>query len=305
MFIKKSRVFIFVLSLILLSFIINSLIPEEDRTIDAMSEKPIKPNTYYKQIDIISTNNFNSDIGDNINNSTTVIEHYISQNPAGTLLINTGDNYQSGFTLPASYNKPTLYLGNYLEYTANNKFNLSQSKFKEIIEKTDYQFLAASLYNKDTGKPVEYLKPYLIEEVNGIKVGLIGIFIPSIIEDNNLVTKDSIMLINQIVPQIRAEGADLVILIAHTLKEEKSKNDQKSQRLIEIAKQLQDVDGIISGGQQQAIATTIQEIPLIAGYQVGHLRFLINTETREVNRIIPNIYGVKTRVLNALLDNDA
>lgn len=42
----------------------------------------------------------------------------------------------------------------------------------------NFDFLAANIIDKKTGKPVEWAKPYKIIEVDGIKVGLIGVTTP-------------------------------------------------------------------------------------------------------------------------------
>jgi len=291
MSVKKSRVFIFVLSLILLSFLINSLIPEENKSIDAMSAKSTRVNTNYKQVDIISTKGFYTNPEDNPNEYTKFIDHYLNQNPEGTLLLSTTDNYQENFK--PSF-KQSIDLTNYLNYTIPNGIYSSSDKVQNIVEKTEHQFLAANLYNKDKDKLVEYLKPYLIQEVNGIKIGVIGALIPSAIirETNKLVIKDPVIIINRLISQIRTEGADLIILITHNLEEENYMTEQSNQKLIEITKQIQDVDGIIGNNKDQPLATTVHGVPVINTNHLGHLRFLINTETREVNRIIPNLQEI-------------
>jgi len=314
MFVKKSRIFIFVLALILLSFLINSLIPEEDRTIEAMSEKPIKLNTHYKQIDILSTNDFHGNIEENGAKFAAVMKHYINQNPEGTILVDGGDSYQGGFTSSFTYGAPVIDLFNYLNYTAsvigNHEFDWGEDRLKEITHKANYEFLAANLYNKDTGKLVDYVKPYLIKEINGVKVGLIGVFIPySVVADiSNLVVKDPVRTINEIVPKIRAAGADLVVLIGHIPGKKDSDTSQYSGMLIEIAQQIEGVDGIIGGHSHESIATTVDGIPVVEayhkGYQIGHLRFLVNTETGEVNRVTPTIYEVQNTELDILPDKE-
>ncbi len=94
--------------------------------------------------------------------------------------------------------------GNYLE--------------KEVISKLEATTLAGNV-EYESGKPLENTKPYTIEEVNGVKVGFIGLTTPKHKEhgkNDKAVTVTPILeSAEKYVPEVKSKGADIVVLLMH------------------------------------------------------------------------------------------
>ena len=57
----------------------------------------------------------------------------------------------------------------------NHEFNWGIECISKWERNGNFPFLAANILNKKTGKPVEWAKPYLMVEKNGVKVAFIGL----------------------------------------------------------------------------------------------------------------------------------
>lgn len=104
--------------------------------------------------------------------------------------------------------------------------------------------LCANLYEKN-GELVKGLEPYKILETTGIKIGVIGITDPMRAYSTffGLDPKDPTELLPGLIEQVRAIGAQTVILLSHFA----SKND------IPLAEKVSNIDVILSGHDHQQI----------------------------------------------------
>lgn len=133
--------------------------------------------------------------------------------------------------------------------------------------------LAANVYDKTTGKPVSYAKPYVIIERDGVKIGIIGIVdnkeFPDIIMPayiQNIDFKDPVPVVNQLATDLRGQGAQIVIVLAHMGANQDKTTDAITGNLIDFAKQVKGVDAIFGGHTHTIITTKVNGIPVgVAG----------------------------------------
>ncbi|MDI3529927.1 5'-nucleotidase C-terminal domain-containing protein [Thermoanaerobacterium sp. CMT5567-10] len=133
--------------------------------------------------------------------------------------------------------------------------------------------LAANVYDKTTGKPVSYTKPYVIIERDGVKIGIIGIVdnkeFPDIIMPayiQNVDFKDPVPVVNQLATDLRGQGAQIVIVLAHMGANQDKTTDAITGNLIDFAKQVKGVDAIFGGHTHTIIKTKVNGIPVgVAG----------------------------------------
>jgi len=103
----------------------------------------------------------------------------------------------------------------------NHDFDKSWQAMQEGSGKADFPFLGANIVDIRTGTQPEWLKPWIIKDVKGIKFGIIGIAtastpsmsFPSHIE--NLEFLPEIPVLRKTVPEVRAAGADVIIVLSH------------------------------------------------------------------------------------------
>ncbi|PRX22392.1 2',3'-cyclic-nucleotide 2'-phosphodiesterase (5'-nucleotidase family) [Orenia metallireducens] len=277
----------------------------------------------YKKIDILSTNDFHGNLRGGYEAGAAkfaaVINYYKKQNPKGTILVSGGDSYQGTPVSTLNHGAPVIELFNYLGYTAsaigNHEFDWGQDVLAEITQQADYKFVAANLYNKNTNQVVDYAKPYIITEVNGVKVGIIGISTPDTLTSTmpthiaNLEFRDPATIINKIAPQVKSAGANLIIVLSHMPGNTDWSTGEVSGELIEVAKKVKDINGMIGGHSHDTVTATINGIPVVEAYKhgrrIGHLSYFVNTDTNEVVAIKPTTHAVRKTKLNISLDKKA
>ncbi|GAC1426545.1 MAG: thiosulfohydrolase SoxB [Burkholderiaceae bacterium] len=143
----------------------------------------------------------------------------------GALLLDGGDTWQGSAT--ALWTKGQDMVDACLEMgvdvmTAHWEMTLGDKRVKEIVDK-DFKgkvdFIAQNITTTDFGDPV--FAPYVIKEMNGVKVGIIGQAFPytPIANPRYLVPNWSFGIqeetLQKMVEEARAKGAKVVVLLSH------------------------------------------------------------------------------------------
>ena len=103
----------------------------------------------------------------------------------------------------------------------NHDFDFGAEVLSANSAEMDLSLLSANLRETASGEPPAYVQPYVIRQVNGVRVGIIGlslqstprIVMPAHVE--GLAFGDYEEALRETAPQVRAEGADIVVVIAH------------------------------------------------------------------------------------------
>ncbi|MEK4564015.1 5'-nucleotidase C-terminal domain-containing protein [Alkalihalobacillus sp. FSL R5-0424] len=138
------------------------------------------------------------------------------------LLLDAGDTFH-GTTFASLEEGETIAQAlNLLGYDAlvpgNHDFNYGLERLQELEGTLDFPILGANLLND---AQETFFDPYLIKEVNGIKVGIFGLSTPETeykTHPNNVrdVTfEDPSITANRMVEQLEEEGVDVIIALAH------------------------------------------------------------------------------------------
>ena len=111
----------------------------------------------------------------------------------------------------------------------NHEFNYGLEFLAETINDADFPYISANVFDKKTGE--HYFKPYIIKshtfkDIDGvehqIKVGYIGFVPPQIMVwdkknlEGKVFAKDIKETAEELVPQMKAEGADVIVAIPHS-----------------------------------------------------------------------------------------
>lgn len=181
----------------------------------------------------------------------TLIGKFQAQNPTGTLVVGAGDLV--GATPLASglfHDEPAVevlnYLGLNLTSVGNHEFDKGTQELLRLqsggcfpanadgtagvvgkdtcmrdgqFAGATFQYLAANVIVKATGKPL--FPGYAIREMDGIKVGFIGLtlrdtpsmVIPAGVQSVQFV--DEVQTINSLVPELKQQGAAFIVLLIH------------------------------------------------------------------------------------------
>ncbi|MCF6271355.1 MAG: bifunctional metallophosphatase/5'-nucleotidase [Melioribacteraceae bacterium] len=185
---------------------------------------------------------------------------------------------------------------NAMNYTAaaigNHEFDFKIEGLKQRMAESSFPFLSANIREKSSGQIPEYIKPYIIKEVAGIKIGIIGLTtistsfttFPEYVKDYNFI--DYAEALEEIVPQVKSDGAEILISIGHICS-----SDMTS--LVPTASKLG--ISVIGGGHcNQLVASKSSDVALIQGgtrlENYAKLEIIYNSETKTVTELLPSIH---------------
>ncbi|MGM0438102.1 MAG: bifunctional metallophosphatase/5'-nucleotidase [Bacillota bacterium] len=268
----------------------------------------------YKRIDVLSTNDFHGKVqaGDEPGAAKLmgIINHYRSGNPDGTVLVDGGDSFQGTPISNLNDGAPVIKFMNSANYVAqaigNHEFDWGIEKVKYFDQKTDFPLMAANIVDKETGERVDWATPSKMITVDGVDIGLIGIAtpetrgttMPSYIEDIKFV--DPSAVISEWASKLKAEGADMIIVVSHMPGTMNYDSGEVSGELVETAR-LVNVDGIVGGHSHHAVNAIVNNNPIVEagnhGRYLGNLRYFVSNENGEIYNANPMVHPVKDSVL--------
>ncbi len=140
---------------------------------------------------------------------------------ANTLVLDAGDATQGANLVTLSNGEKAMDIMNALGYDAmtagNHEFDYSQAQLTGNINLADFPMLSANIKKADG---TDLLTPYIIKEVDGVKVAIFGLVTPDTAflshPDNSvgLTFEDPVAVATVLVPELRAQ-ADVVIALVH------------------------------------------------------------------------------------------
>ena len=142
------------------------------------------------------------------------------------LLLDAGDLIHGTPEEKAFEGKPIISAMNALRYDAatagNHEFDWGQRVLKQAMDLMQFPLLSANVLDKTTGRSWGALKPYIVREVDGVRVAIFGLTTLDTIKFEfpttlaGLEFADPIATARALVPRLRAdEKADVVIFLSH------------------------------------------------------------------------------------------
>ena len=142
-----------------------------------------------------------------------------------TLLIDGGDTFQGTLVGTLSKGEAVVEYMNRMQYDAtvpgNHDFDLGKDNLIERIKQSQFPWIAANIYDKETGKVWKWVKPWVIVEKQGLRIGITGTATTGTatmsFPDNikGLEFRHEIPALQQSVNELRTEGVDLVVALVH------------------------------------------------------------------------------------------
>ena len=198
----------------------------------------------------------------------TLIARARKENP-NAMLIDSGDTIQ-GTPVQYYHNKknnsprdPMMLVMSSLHYDSmtvgNHEYNFGLKVLDKARSEADFPFLSANTYDKGTQQT--HYKPYIVKEVSGVRVGILGLTTPGIPNWENvpnyvgLEFHEPVAEARKWVAELRnKERADLVIVAMHMGLEEDLRTGEinpgqvpNENRAVAIAREVPGVDAIFMG----------------------------------------------------------
>jgi 2',3'-cyclic-nucleotide 2'-phosphodiesterase (5'-nucleotidase family) len=229
----------------------------------------------------------------------TYIDQYTALNPYGTLLFDAGDMMQGMPISNLLEGSSVIDVYNHMGYDAavvgNHEFDWNQQVLQERMEQADFPILAGNIFLTGTDTRPTWAVPTAMFTVKGQQIGVIGVtsmYTPTIVMAGNvqgLEFRDPAPIVTQQVPELRAAGADIVIVLAHM---PDVYNNVVSGEMLSVAQP--GVDLIISGHSHSGYAGKINNIPIIQQFSSGTA---IGVSGISYNRRTDTIINTTTQVV--------
>ncbi|MGL5083165.1 MAG: bifunctional metallophosphatase/5'-nucleotidase [Microcoleaceae cyanobacterium] len=232
---------------------------------------------------------------------TTLIKQERSQNP-NVLVIDNGDTIQ-GTPLANYYNTldiqtphPIATAFNEMGFDAvvlgNHDFDFGMEVLTRWTDQLAAPVLCANVIRPD-GTPG--FKPYLIRELDGIQVGILGLTTPGVVNwlppqnFGELSLADPITTAQRYIPQMRQQGADVIIVAQHTGWEKAPQERSNPASWLQDLSTWESTGSTVGDNVTIALAQTVPGIDLILA---GHSH--LNVPKAVINNVLiaePSYWG--------------
>ncbi|MEN6571814.1 MAG: 5'-nucleotidase C-terminal domain-containing protein [Anaerolineaceae bacterium] len=229
----------------------------------------------------------------------TYINNYRALNPVGTTLMDAGDMMQGTTISNLLFGRSVIDVYNQMGYavsvTGNHEFDWGLDVLQQRMDQAKFPILVANIFLAGTDTRPDWAVPTTMLTVKGQQVGVIGVTskeTPSIVMAGNvagLEFRDVGPIVNELAAQLRAEGADIVVVLAHM---PDVYGGVVSGEMLTVAQP--GVDLIISGHSHSGYSGKINNIPIIQQYSSGTA---IGVSDLRYDRVLRNILSSNLQVV--------
>ena len=178
------------------------------------------------------------------------------------LFLDAGDTLHGTTFATLSQGESIVKLLNAMELDVlspgNHDFNYGKERLKELAEMADFDVVSANVVDK---KGNHYFNPYVIKEMEGVRVGIFGLATPETAYKTNPKNVEGITFGSPIeyaektVAKLKEEGADLIVAVCHLGIDESTKEQYQS---IGVVKAVDGIDILVDGHSHTALQNGMQ-----------------------------------------------
>ncbi|MEE9609662.1 MAG: bifunctional UDP-sugar hydrolase/5'-nucleotidase, partial [Desulfatiglandales bacterium] len=152
-------------------------------------------------------------------------------NKDGPFLILSGGDMWTGPAISTWFRGESMasvmnLMGYHAAAIGNHEFDFGIERLVKQKKQSKFPFLSANIRDKETNLTAAIATPYVVEDVNGVKVGLIGlttIDTPQTTKAENVSAFNFIPYkeaLERIVPKVKGDGAELLVVVGHICADE-------------------------------------------------------------------------------------
>ncbi|WP_242143685.1 MULTISPECIES: bifunctional 2',3'-cyclic-nucleotide 2'-phosphodiesterase/3'-nucleotidase [unclassified Bacillus cereus group] len=236
--------------------------------------------------------------------------------------------------LDGNYVHPLYRVMNLMKYDVislgNHEFNYGLDYLKKAISKTEFPVINSNVYKDDhddnEGNDENYFKPYHIfekevEDESGqkhkVKIGVMGFVPPQIMNwdkanlEGKVKAKDIVQTAKKMVPKMKAEGADIIVALAHSGVDKSGYNtgmENASFYLTEVP----GVDAVLMGHSHTVVTDTFNGVPVVMPGVFGSNLGVIDMQLKKVDgkwqvqkdKSTPTVRAIADSKGNAFVQSD-
>ncbi|CAI8785540.1 2',3'-cyclic-nucleotide 2'-phosphodiesterase / 3'-nucleotidase [Bacillus sp. IT-79MI2] len=239
--------------------------------------------------------------------------------------------------LDGNYVHPLYRLMNLMKYDVislgNHEFNYGLDYLKKATSKTQFPVINSNVYIDDHDDNPENdkhaFKPYHVFEkevtdesgkTQTVKIGVMGFVPPQVMGwdkanlEGKVKAEDIVQTAKKMVPQMKAEGADIIVALAHSGVDKSDykpgmKNENASYYL---ATEVPGVDAVLMGHSHTVITDKFNGVPVVMPGVFGSNLGIIDMELKKVNgkwevqkdKSVPSVRPISDSKGNALVESD-
>ena len=197
-----------------------------------------------------------------------------------SLLLDGGDEFQGTPASNFAFGRPIVDIFNRLGVVAaalgNHEFDWGQDSLRARMRQARYPFLSANVHDT-LGRAVPWIRRDTIIVRDGLKIGIVGVSTRQTATStraSNVVGlrfDDPAPAVDSLTRTLRANGAELVVVVAHAGAFcDRSGESACAGEIVDLAQHLtQHVDAIISGHTHSLVNAVVNGIPIVQGRSSG------------------------------------
>jgi 2',3'-cyclic-nucleotide 2'-phosphodiesterase (5'-nucleotidase family) len=236
----------------------------------------------------------------------TQIRQWRRQNP-NSILIDVGDVYQGTDVSLRNKGELMIDLFNHLKYDAwvigNHEFDWGIGAFTNALQKSAMPVLGANTTldgkaagsSSDSQHPFAKVQPYIVREIEGIKVAIIGITTPGMSFwlprefTAGIDFQYPVDAVRRAIAKAKSDGADAIVLTGHMGLKSRTGGDDFANTVIALTSEFPDVAVFIAGHTHQAIPSRLTNRVLFTqadhfGIHVGRVDLLFDRHSKKLLR---------------------
>ena len=235
------------------------------------------------------------------------------------ILVAGGDNYQGSIISNLTYGEPVNAMMNYLNVSAsavgNHDFDWTMKWFPTWQQQGHFAYLAANIFTQKTHQPVNFAKPYIIVNRDGIKIAIIGL---STTETPFTTIHTNVANLEFQTAEKAAQGwidylnsgrdkagkPDAIIALTH-IASKQTNGEIKGKEISSLIKNTKGFDAILSAHSHQPVADKLDNMPILQAYangpDLGDLILTFNAQNKLV-KVTPTLTQIYKHKKNIKLD---
>lgn len=178
----------------------------------------------------------------------------------------------------------------------NHEFDVKTEVLIERMKESKFQWLGANVFDRKANKIFADTPPFVIKEIDGVKVGFVGLLLPETKQtssmEENLEVRNFCETAKEIVPKMRAAGANAVIGLTHLFM-------RQDKQLAGCA----DFDLILGGHEHTLLQSSSNGTPIFKmtadARELGRFNLNFNRQTKKLESLDWEIIPVTDKTENA------